>query len=749
MTQRIIALWNQAEGHQAAGRLADAERCFREVIDLTAGNPHPIDRLAQVLRGQGLLEEAWAHAERAVAGEPEEPVFHNTAAGIADVLGDARRAESHYRRALLLTPGLGLWPALASLRLRAGNHRGAIRDYRYARVLLPGDIGLMFEDALAHHGAGETAEAARRYRAVLDQAPGHGPTLRNLAVLASETGDEVAAATWLRKALILAPASVDLSRELGVKALNRGEVARAFAMHRRAIRLDPSDQMSWGALSDAGRRLEPDRPDSGGLGDLVTCMVDGVVSPHRLIGPVIALLRLEPGFLEACRAIASTPPARLAERLAREGMPVALDRDVLVKLLGLSLLPDPDIEIGLTALRSALLEMATRGLLEAPEIPGPRSRDSLILALAEQCLLNEYVWLESAEDTALVAALSERLESQTHWSRAALVLACFRPLKSRDPKGDATFARFQELYVEARARERAIAEDLPALTPVDDPVSRLVRAQYEENPYPRWTRLPDPHAWRDGGDTAVPRDVLIAGCGTGQHALLAAGRYEGANILAVDLSRASLAYAERKRVEHGVTNVTFAQADLLRLGVLERRFDMIESIGVLHHMADPLAGWKVLTGLLAPAGVMRIGLYSEIARRAVARARELIADWGLGDSAGAIREARRRLIRDHGGVELAALFVSPDFFGLSTCRDLLFHVQEHRFTIPELRAAMEQLDLEFLGFDTPSVTMDRYQARFADDSLGLNLENWEVFEHENPGCFGAMYQFRVARRKSS
>jgi len=167
---------------------------------------------------------------------------------------------------------------------------------------------------------------------------------------------------------------------------------------------------------------------------------------------------------------------------------------------------------------------------------------------------------------------------------------------------------------------------------------------------------------------------------------------------------------------------------------------------VLHHMANPLDGWKVLTGLLAPGGMMRIGLYSEIARQAVVRARELIAEWGLGDSASAIREARRRLIRDHAGVELAALFVSPDFFGLSTCRDLLFHVQEHRFTIPELRAAMETLELEFLGFDTPSVTMANYQARFTDDPRGLNLAHWEVFEHENPGCFGAMYQFRVVRR---
>jgi len=500
MTQQVIALWEEVEGHRAAGRLTDAERCFRAVDDLLGGNPHPRDRLAQVLREQERLEEAWDQAEQAVAGEPGEPVFHNTAAGIADALGDARRAEGHYRRALLLAPGLGLWPALASLRSRSGDHLGAIKIYRCARVLMPSDVGLIFEDAVAHHGAGDLAEAARRYRAVFKSAPGHEPTLRNLAVLASETVEEAAARDWLRKALVVAPASVELSRELGVKTLNNGEIARAFTMQRRVIQLGPSDLMSWGALSDAGRRLEPERPDSGGLRDLVTCMAEGIVSPPRLIGPAIALLRREPGFLDTCGDIASMPTARLADRLAREGVPAAIDNPGLIGLLGLSLLPDPDIEIGLTALRSALLEMAVRDLLDAPESPEtPRNQawDGVILALAEQCQLNEYVWFETAEDSERGAMLTERLSSQAHWSRAALVLGCFRPPMSRDPGGNDAFARFEERYVQTRERERAIAESMAVLTAIDDPVSITVRDQYEENPYPRWTRLPVRHAWRD------------------------------------------------------------------------------------------------------------------------------------------------------------------------------------------------------------------------------------------------------------
>src|SRR5205807_6853556 len=98
---------------------------------------------------------------------------------------------------------------------------------------------------------------------------------------------------------------------------------------------------------------------------------------------------------------------------------------------------------------------------------------------------------------------------------------------------------------------------IPQLTPISDRTSTAVRAQYEENPYPRWLRAPlqDEPAplrqvlaqqlpWLETARlpaSAQPR-VLIAGCGTGQHAISAATTYAGADVLAIDLSRASLAH---------------------------------------------------------------------------------------------------------------------------------------------------------------------------------------------------------------
>ena len=52
----------------------------------------------------------------------------------------------------------------------------------------------------------------------------------------------------------------------------------------------------------------------------------------------------------------------------------------------------------------------------------------------------------------------------------------------------------------------------------------------------------------DLGDYQFPEspEILVAGCGTGQHALITASRFSNARVLAVDLSLSSLSYAMRK-----------------------------------------------------------------------------------------------------------------------------------------------------------------------------------------------------------
>ena len=85
-----------------------------------------------------------------------------------------------------------------------------------------------------------------------------------------------------------------------------------------------------------------------------------------------------------------------------------------------------------------------------------------------------------------------------------------------------------------------------------------------------------------------------------------------------------------------------------------------------------------------------------------------------------------------------------DFYTLSECRDLLFHVEEHYFTLLEIEKHLGTLDLDFMGFEPPDDSiLDRYCDAFPNDPDASNLINWHKLEMSEPHLFATKYQFWV------
>ena len=308
-------------------------------------------------------------------------------------------------------------------------------------------------------------------------------------------------------------------------------------------------------------------------------------------------------------------------------------------------------------------------------------------------------------------------------------------------------------------KEQSLRSQIRQLTFIQDTVSQSVLEQYEGSPYPRWIKtgirekgraigavLRGTPLFLNLGDYVSPEnpEILIAGCGTGQHALTTASKFSNARVLAVDLSLSSLSYALRKTKELGFSNIEYAQGDIMELANLERRFDIIESLGVLHHLGEPLVGWRILVDLLRPGGLMKIGLYSEAARQHLVDGRSLIAAKGYTTSPDDIRQCRQDIIAkaENGDPKMAAICRFRDISSLSECRDLLFHVQEHRFTLPQIEEALKTLNLKFLGFELrDQSTFRKFSAVYPQKSAVTSLSLWHKFELENPDTFIGMYQF--------
>jgi SAM-dependent methyltransferase len=383
--------------------------------------------------------------------------------------------------------------------------------------------------------------------------------------------------------------------------------------------------------------------------------------------------------------------------------------------------------------------------------------------LSLHCFTNEYVYFEKDEETELVEGLETEImqtiaKSEQPEAKKILCLASYRPLHQYNwcQKLEAldNLEEVKSRLIEEPYAERAIVAEIPMLGEISDDVSCKVRAQYEENPYPRWVKTGIPTKAKSISEicadlnldlhsksitNVIAPAILIAGCGTGQHSIETASHFSGCQVTAVDLSLASLAYAKRKTAELGITNLKYLQADILKLNNLEQEFDIIESVGVLHHMDEPMAGWRVLTDLLKPGGLIRIGLYSELARHHIVEVRKEITLLRVRASESEIREFRRSLTESNDGNH-HQLTNWNDFFSLSMLRDLIFHVQEHRFTLPQIKNCLDELGLKFCGFENKDI-ISIFRKLHGEEVDIYDLALWHQYEESNPRAFTGMYQF--------
>jgi SAM-dependent methyltransferase len=435
--------------------------------------------------------------------------------------------------------------------------------------------------------------------------------------------------------------------------------------------------------------------------------------------------------------------AGLVKARAAAGGRIA-DDALLHAALAAAPVADAVLEEALTQARRALLE----GSGDA----------AFAVALARQCFLNGHAWWRSEEETARAAALRARAEAGEALPDTALAtLACYVPLHrlagARTFAGGAVLMPLLRQQRDEPADEKSIAAALPALTPV-------AVADDNETPWPRWSGLAAAQtpaslrAWlaqrfpaADLSGAPERPAMLAAGCGTGQYALHLARALKLESVTAIDLSRANLAYAARKAAEAGMTEVRFGQGDILEAAALDRRFGLIECGGVLHQLADPFAGWTALLGVLEPGGLMRVAVHSKVARAALRPLQARLRQQGFDASDDGIRAARHWLAQRRDAESVPA---APAFFTLEGCRHLLFPGAEQPLALGDIARFLREQGLRLIGLDVPHAVraafLDVWRDRFQRDAAATDLDNWAMFEQENPHTFAAMIQFWVQKR---
>ena len=683
-----------------SGKLEDSVIANQKVLEISPSDEEAHSNLGITLKELGRLEEAATSYKKALAIKSDLAEVHYNLGITFQELGRLEEAATSYKKAISIKP-----------------------DYAEAHSNMGNTLKQL----------GRLNDAQTSYKSAIAIKPDYAEAYSNLSITLKEIGR-------LDDALVTVIKSIKIKSTVEAKSL--------FALLTKEIGIQTWDQ----SLAEL----------------VITALLEPWGRPSDVMPIACRLLKTDEEFLQLLKESKNNinQPSHnesfLGSILKKEFSVSTLLR----AMLSSSAIPDAEIEIFLTYLRSHFLTIAESVILidgKKEEVP------ALFCSLAQQCFINEYVYFQTQEEIRRSQQLRDRLskalkDDQTVPAVWVIAVACYFPLYSLtgaekliQQKWSDDVEGVLKQQIQEPLEELNLRSSIPVFTSIENQVSLTVQSQYEENPYPRWMRLPKDSSkkflntyiqskfplsqFRRFSNDSNP-EILIAGCGTGQHSIVTSQLLKGVRILAVDLSMASLAYAKRKTAELDIESITYAQADLLRLTSLGRTFDVIESVGVLHHLENPFEGWKVLLSLLRPCGLMMLGFYSELARKDIVEVRNLISKKGIGSSSLEIRNYRKHIlglkdIKDYG------FDYRSDFYSTSACRDLLFHVQEHRMNLKVLVDFLKDHNLTFLGFEIDSSVIQAYKKRFSNDISATNLDQWHIYEEENPDTFIGMYQFYV------
>ena len=206
--------------------------------------------------------------------------------------------------------------------------------------------------------------------------------------------------------------------------------------------------------------------------------------------------------------------------------------------------------------------------------------------------------------------------------------------------------------------------------------------------------------------------ILDAGCGTGSGTDYLIHLNPDAEIVAIDLSAKAIDVARERVSRSGVLlnrsqSVKFIQMPLEAAGQLPGQFDLINCVGVLHHLSEPVKGIQALASKLAPGGLLHVFVYSELGRWEISlmqRAISMIQGDRLGDYPDGVKVGRE--LFDSLPENNRLVKYEKERWAFENKRDEAFadmyvHPQEINYNIETLFELIEASGLKFIGFSNP------------------------------------------------
>ena len=631
------------------------------------------------------------------------------------------------------------------------------------------NLGLLF------HELGNYKDALNCYKKTIEIDPGYDSAHSNMALIFAQLGENDKAKSHYNKAIDISPNNISSNINLGVLYFELGDYQKALNCYEKVIDADPNNTLVINAILNLIKLPHFNKVINSKnitLNKIFLFIFNSKHVDHTEIFHETNNFLFNEKYYDHINNLLVNDSSLLNNKIVQELLKEKLFHLIIQK----SLITSEFLEKLLVKLRFEILFYLNNNKKDFLW-----DYSDFIISLAEQSSINEYIWIQSKKEINYIDKLKNDIIFSKFLDKdielKISILSCYVPLSKLEEISNRIydyksinilFNNLIKVQLKEPIQEKKLIKSIKSFQQITDPVSKILNDKYDEYPFMKWkytnNHLPLNFIYnlnneiqpnkvkfqiskkKDNGivicnNSFTHPNILIAGCGTGLETI-SATRYKNANILGVDLSINSLAYAKRKTEELKLKNIEYLHMDIFNLKNLNKKFDVIECMGLIHLLTDPIEGIKNLLDVLEPHGFLKLGLFSDISKKYMNITKNLTKEKKLSNSIEEVRNFRKEIIEKKND-----LIKDTNFYSYSHLMGLLFIDHKHSFSLKKIKEMIKELNLEFIGFNFSNLsTQKAYSKFFPNDKQNVSLDNWCEFERDHPHSFLNMYQFWVRKK---